>query len=169
VPVHPLDYSRVLFSERQRPRGPAAWIMMGCLTGLTVAAVLAAALGPGGADLHGFLVITTIVATVCAMFVTMRLTVTVTSHDLRIGFFPFFSKRVAVHEIVEVEVQEYRPFREFGGWGVRWSLRDSTTCYTMSGTRGVRIITKSGKKYLIGSAKPDALAAAIDRARHEAL
>jgi hypothetical protein len=167
VPVVPpqLEYPRTIFIEHQRPRGATAAIMIGCIVVLALLAFSVVVLGRGRTPIWGMLLFITILAAVCALFFSIRLTVTVSSHDLRLRYFPFWSKRLLLHEIVEAKVTSYRPVWDFGGWGIRWSLRDSSTCYTMHGTRGVYVTTAKGQKLLIGSQRPDELAEAINAAR----
>jgi hypothetical protein len=97
-----------------------------------------------------------------------NLTVTVTSQQLTVRYFLLLAairRRIPIDEIVMVRAETYEPMREFLGWGVKWSQRDSTTAYSVSGNRGVRIQLRSGEKLLIGTNRADALAAAIEEGR----
>jgi hypothetical protein len=55
------------------------------------------------------------------------------------------------------------PITEYGGWGIRWTLRGKA--YNVSGRRGVRLDYENGKHLLIGSTRADELATAIHQAR----
>ncbi|MHC4338483.1 MAG: hypothetical protein ACYSTG_11155 [Planctomycetota bacterium] len=63
----------------------------------------------------------------------------------------------------ECYARTYKPIREYGGWGIRYSFRKGIgRAYNMSGNKGVQLVFKNGKKLLIGSQKPDELAQAIN-------
>lgn len=68
--------------------------------------------------------------------------------------------RIPLEKIVGVSIITFRPFREFGGWGVRRS-RDGIRGFFMSGTPGVLVETLDGRRYLIGSDTSDRLAEVI--------
>ncbi|MEA2708823.1 MAG: hypothetical protein QOF78_1424, partial [Phycisphaerales bacterium] len=92
------------------------------------------------------------------------LSTTVTSAGLRLQFFPFHNRRIAIAQIESFEADTYQPLREFGGWGIKWSLRDSTTAYTVAGEEGVRLRLVSGEKLLIGSHRAAELFDALKQA-----
>src|SRR5690606_34904078 len=60
------------------------------------------------------------------------------------------------------EVVDYRPLRDFGGWGLRFGRKG--TIYSTSGSRAVRIAAEGRRPLFIGSAQPEALAAALREA-----
>lgn len=62
---------------------------------------------------------------------------------------------------IDAEVVDYRPLRDYGGWGLRWSPFKGAAV-TVSGTRGVKVRTPKGRSVLVGSQHPEALAAALD-------
>ncbi|MGL4595221.1 MAG: hypothetical protein ACRCUY_10865 [Thermoguttaceae bacterium] len=77
---------------------------------------------------------------------------------VRMGFFRIKVLTVILADIQSIEIVTFRPIRDFGGWGIRFG-RDNVLAYFMSGTQGVKIITKKTftKKYLIGSDTPNRL------------
>jgi hypothetical protein len=64
-----------------------------------------------------------------------------------------------IPEIAAVEVHQFAPLKDFGGYGIRFN--GEMTAYYFRGNRGVKITTAAGKKYLIGSDRPENLAAVI--------
>jgi hypothetical protein len=64
-----------------------------------------------------------------------------------------------IAEIAAVEVHQFSPLKDFGGYGIRFNRE--MTAYYFRGNRGVKITTTAGKKYLIGSDYPENLAAVI--------
>lgn len=91
-----------------------------------------------------------------------RLALVVEVHDdaVYVRFKPLINRRIPADEIQEAEVTTYRPIREYGGWGVRGVGRRNVA-YNVSGNRGVRLTLRDGSRVLIGSQRPEALAAAI--------
>jgi hypothetical protein len=57
-------------------------------------------------------------------------------------------------EVAKAYVREYKPIREFGGWGIRISLRNGAA-YNISGNMGLQLVMKNGKKLLIGTQQPN--------------
>jgi hypothetical protein len=70
---------------------------------------------------------------------------------------PFAKRNIQRNEIEKMEVVTYEPLFEYGGWGVRYSLRKRGWCYNVSGDKGLLITYKNGKTFLIGTQKPDEL------------
>ena len=72
----------------------------------------------------------------------------------------WFPKLFGWDRVESAEAVEYRPIVQYGGWGIRrgWS---GEWAWNVSGSRGVRLHLRDGKRFLIGSDQPDALAAAI--------
>lgn len=81
---------------------------------------------------------------------------------VQFGVVPSYRKRLYYGEIVRVEPCRYSPLREFGGWGIRGLGR--SRALSARGDLGVRISMADGREWLIGSADPNALAAAIAEA-----
>jgi hypothetical protein len=79
------------------------------------------------------------------------------------GWIPYYRRSIVIDEIRCVDVVTYKPFRDFGFWGIR-SGRDGERALIARGNRGVRLELSDGSKLLIGSQRPELLAAAIDRA-----
>jgi hypothetical protein len=70
---------------------------------------------------------------------------------------PFAKRIINKNEIEKMEVVTYEPLFEYGGWGVRYSLRKKSWCYNVSGDKGLLITYKNGKTFLIGTQKPEEL------------
>ena len=99
---------------------------------------------------------------ITALFLLLKLETEVKSDGLYVRFFPFHIhfKRFGREDLSEYYARQYKPIREYGGWGIRYSLRNGKA-YNVSGNKGVQLVLSSGKKLLIGSQKPDELEAAI--------
>lgn len=83
---------------------------------------------------------------------------------LAVRLFPFPGRRIPYTDITSVEVVHYRPVRDYGGWGIRWSR--TGTAFTVSGNIAVRVELQNGKHVLIGAATPAALRDAIRGRMH---
>jgi len=94
----------------------------------------------------------------------LHMTTEVTPSDLRVwfGWLPTYRRSVPIESIRSVEVVTYRPIAEYGFWGIR-SGRDGERALIARGNRGVRLELTDGSKLLIGSQRPELLAATIDR------
>ncbi len=80
---------------------------------------------------------------------------------LFVQFFPFHLsfRRIDLQNLAKVEATEYRPIRDYGGWGIRYG--PAGKAYNVSGNRGVKLTFRSGTDLLIGSQRPEELAEAI--------
>jgi hypothetical protein len=94
-----------------------------------------------------------------ALFVALKLVVEVREDALAIHFRPFLRREIGYGEMVRCEACTYRPIREYGGWGIRFSRHG--TAYHVRGNRGVQLELADGKRLLLGSQRADELAAAI--------
>jgi hypothetical protein len=88
---------------------------------------------------------------------SIRLETNIDSEAVRIYFFPFVRKDFLFEDIKEMEVLDYG---FIGGWGIRFWTKYGTV-YNIKGTKGLRIVLKNGKKYLIGTQKPEQLKEAL--------
>jgi hypothetical protein len=89
-----------------------------------------------------------------------RTLVTRQNVTIRWGIFGIRVFRLKTADITGVEVHKFSPLQDFGGYGIRFNRE--MTAYYLSGNRGVKLTTVSGKKYLIGSDQPQNLEAAIN-------
>ncbi len=95
----------------------------------------------------------------------LRMTTEVMPTDVRVwfGWIPTYRRFVAIGDVRKIEVVQYRPILDYGGWGIRGG-RDGERVLNARGNRGVRLDLADGTRLLIGSQRPEALAVAIERA-----
>lgn len=98
------------------------------------------------------------------VLLTARMVVVVDDHALLIRWIPFGKRTIPLAGIVEYEACAYRPIREYLGWGIRW-VPGRGTVWSVSGNRGVQLVLLDGRRVLVGSKRPEELAAAIRRAK----
>jgi hypothetical protein len=94
--------------------------------------------------------------------ITVRLVTDVRDGELVIAMRGLWrSRHVPLDNIQSVETITHDIARDYGGYGIR-STREGKA-YVASGTRGVRVTLASGEKLVVGSERPDELAAALRR------
>lgn len=100
---------------------------------------------------------------IAVLLLTVKLETAVRSDGLYVRFFPIHMryKKFTAEDLSEYYARTYKPIVEYGGWGIRYSFVKSGKAYNVSGNKGVQLVLKNGRKLLIGSQKPDELAAAI--------
>lgn len=94
------------------------------------------------------------------LFYSLRLVTQVRQDSILIRFYPFPAKVLEFERIGSFYVRQYRPLREYGGWGIRCSGKNGMA-YNVSGDRGVQLEMVDGKRILIGSMNPERLAEAL--------
>jgi hypothetical protein len=99
----------------------------------------------------------------------LRMTTEVTPGAVRIwfGWVPTFRRSFDLSSVTRVEVIQYRPMRDYGGWGIRFG-RDGERIFNARGNRGVRLYFADGQKMVIGSQNPESLARALEQAMRPA-
>lgn len=76
--------------------------------------------------------------------------------------FTFTRKHFSWDEIKECYLRKYDSKKEFGGWGLRGIGRD-WKAYFIYGNKGIQLITKDDKHFLIGTLRPAAASDIIKR------
>ena len=86
----------------------------------------------------------------------VRLDTKITSESIsvRFRFIPFAHKKILWSEVNSAEVIVYNPWET--GFGLRIGF-DGGIVYNTHGRNGLQIITKEGKKFLLGTQRPDEL------------
>ncbi|MGB5530912.1 MAG: DUF6141 family protein [Ignavibacteriaceae bacterium] len=100
-------------------------------------------------------------------FYSIRLNTEVRIEGIYLRFFPFHRKFkiYTYNEIDSYTEREYKPIREFGGWGIRYGL--GGRAYNVYGNKGIQIIFKNKKKLLIGTQKAKEFHKAIQKASRQ--
>ena len=101
------------------------------------------------------------------LFFVSRLETIVANDGGYYRYIPFINKfrKIDTYSVDFCEVRKYHPIYEFGGWGIRYSLKQKTMCYNVRGNLGVFLQLKNGKKLLLGSQNPHEFKSAIDKIR----
>ncbi|MBI4188366.1 MAG: hypothetical protein HY529_04065 [Chloroflexi bacterium] len=88
-----------------------------------------------------------------------RTLVTKEAITVRMGMLGIRLLRLKTSEIASAEPTSFSPLRDFGGYGIRFNRQ--MKAYFLKGDRGVKITTRTGKKYLIGSDHSERLTTVI--------
>lgn len=103
------------------------------------------------------LVLLGITASFTCIFI-FKLTTRIDEYGIHYQFFPFHLsfKKIAWSEINKAYIRTYDPIGEYGGWGLKggflWN-KGKGTAINISGTVGIQLELKNGKKLLIGTQK----------------
>ncbi len=114
------------------------------------------------------LIASVVLGFVAVLFYYTNLETRIDTEGITIRFFPF--QRVYYYvrwdEINSATVRNYKPIREYGGWGLRYSFTHGKA-YNVAGTVGLQLVLKSGKKFLIGTQKGEDLRAFLLKLQNE--
>ena len=95
-----------------------------------------------------------------AFLLAARLVTEVSPRGLRLRFPPFVTREIPFARMRRVQPRTYRPLREYGGWGIRWGP-GGKRAYNVSGKGGVEVELIDGRTVMVGSQRPEELAAAL--------
>ncbi len=170
------EQPQVLFREQQRFKQPWLWLLVGGSM-LFLAGVFAWGLysqlilgEPFGdrpisdtALIWTSIFVFAISFGVIALMLACKLITEVRDDGVFVRYLPFHLRYhlISMHDATRWEAVTYRPIMEYGGWGIRWTMRGRA--YNVYGNRGVRIDFGNGRHLLIGSQRPDELEAAINQ------
>ena len=96
------------------------------------------------------------------VFYLSKLQTEVRRDGLYVRFYPFHltARKKPLEKVVSLRAITYRPIWDYGGWGMRFGR--GGRAYNVRGRQGVRLEFDNGKHLLIGSQRPEELAAAIE-------
>jgi hypothetical protein len=101
----------------------------------------------------------------------IKLKTKINEQGVSYGFWPFQAnlKHITWQEIQKIHLREYSPITEYGGWGYRisFSKNGHGKAYNVSGTTGIQIEFKNGKKTLIGTQQKEAVAHVLKTYAHK--
>lgn len=147
--------------ELYRERTGWPWWVHLVVLGATGGALLGPVLEGSTRDLEpvgwGWMVVGTVLLIGLIYVFLGGLTVVVEPDRIRVGLGRGWPIRTTIEldEIVELESVEYKPLRDFGGWGLRGSRR--RRIWSARGKRAVRLLLTDGRTVFIGSDEPRTL------------
>ena len=123
-----------------------------CLWGIIQQIILGIPFGNAPADDLFLILIAVVFGVGLPLFMyIVGLDTEVTGSEVRIRFRPIHRNWVRYNfdQIEDVQVHNYNPIRDYGGWGIRYGSLGKA--YNVSGNTGVLVTLKNRSRVLIGS------------------
>jgi hypothetical protein len=171
--MKPESTTAAAFREEQQFRQPWLWMLLLLLTlgvialfayGIYTQLYLGRAWGDrpmsDGALLFSAVFTIAVSGGTFLLFYALKLITVVDGTGIQLRFFPLTRKHIRFDAILSCKAVHYHPIKEYGGWGIRFSRKGRA--YNVSGDRGVQLELSTGKSFLIGSQRAEALADAIN-------
>ncbi len=158
---------KIIFEEEQQVIGTWIWYLVITMTAIIVGGTLVMVTLVERSTNEGYvpvLIAAIIMGCVIAFIATIKLYTIIGESKIYYRFPPFISKEkyFGKDDIQEMMVRKYKPIREYGGYGYRFSFR-SGKAFNVSGNMGLQLVFKNGKRLLIGTRRPDSMQRAIKR------
>ena len=104
-----------------------------------------------------------VLALVVFFLLSINLSTRIDEQGIHIKMFPFHLKTVTYNwsELYSVEVVEYNPITEYGGWGLRISRKGKA--FNVRGNKGIKLQTADGRSRMIGTQKFEEAKIAIEQ------
>jgi len=95
----------------------------------------------------------------------LRLDTAIRDDGIYYRYFPFQMKfrKISWSSISRCYVRKYNPIKEYGGWGLRFGLFGKGQAFNVSGNMGLQLVFNNGKRFLIGTQKPDELGESLKK------
>jgi len=149
-----------LYRERQRFRQWWMWILLLSTSALGWWALiqqvfLGIEFGNNPASDLGVIILFFIIGLAFPAFMaSLTLETVIDTEGIGYRFFPVQRmKRIELSDIASWQVRRYSPLGEYGGWGVRYGAGGKA--YNVSGDMGLDIVFKDGRRFLIGTNRPE--------------
>jgi hypothetical protein len=157
---------KVIFSETQKI--PRIWIVVTVLAVVLIAASVALFgtknQAVGTTEWISALIVVGVAGLAVIILISLtRLVVTFNDKGIQYRYFPFHlsAREINWAEIKQAFVREYKPFWEYGGWGLRKKFLKNDWVYNVKGNKGLQLEMKDGSKILLGTQMPDEIGKAI--------
>lgn len=135
-----------LFEENQKFTQWWTWALISIFPILSLALFLL-----GEANIYYVLVCMTLPL----LFYSIKLRIKINQKGIHYQFFPFHlkSRMIKMENIQAFNAIKYSPMKDYGGWGIKYSISQKSWAYNVSGNMGVKITLKKEGDILFGSQK----------------
>jgi len=91
------------------------------------------------------------------LFMSLKLEVFLNSEGIFFRLFPIHRRfrKIPFSDVNFFTIRKFNAITEYGGWGIRYSIRGNGVAYTLSGKFGLQIELNSARKILIGTQQPE--------------
>lgn len=142
---------KTIFEEKQRFNQWAIWLGIAIIASIMIYQLLT----QDEMYKSFFSFITLLI--VVLLILSINLKTRIDEHGIHVKMFPFHLSTVSYlwSDLYSAEVTQYSPIGDYGGWGVRLSLRGKGKAFNVRGNIGIKIQTADGKTRMIGTQKKD--------------
>ncbi|MBK8554996.1 MAG: hypothetical protein IPL65_04130 [Lewinellaceae bacterium] len=148
------------FKETQHFRQPWIYVLLLGINGLLIYGVVQQTLigqpfGDNPAPTPLLLLFCLIPIAISLLLWFAKLETRIDASGIHFRFWPMLrqERNIRWTDVQHITVRQYKPIREFGGWGVRYGFKGMA--YNTSGDMGIEIALKNGKKILLGTQNPE--------------
>ena len=102
---------------------------------------------------------------VTVLFYKMKLVVEIRDDGIHYRYPPMIKRfrKISRDEIERLEVREYKPIKEFGGWGIKVGSKKYGKAFNVRGNMGLQLYLKNGSRILFGTQRKAAIGDAASR------
>lgn len=99
------------------------------------------------------------------LFYKMRLITEIRESGIYFRYLPMIMKfrKIGKEEIESYEVRQYKPIKEYGGYGIRFKISRYGKAYNVRGKTGLQLVLKNGEKILLGTQRKEAIRSAMQK------
>jgi hypothetical protein len=69
--------------------------------------------------------------------------------SVAVSLVPLWGKRLRWSDLESIDVEEVRPFEDFGGWGIKGSQKKHGILLSAGDTRSIKFTLADGRRYLV--------------------
>ena len=150
--------AKIVFQETQRFRQIWIWAILLGVTGISLGSIFFMG-RDAPLDFSDITFPTGMLLLLNLLFLSFKLSTRIVVDRISYRFFPFTRWRSYRFEAIDsMDLVEYNGLWEYGGWGIKWN--GDSWSYTTGGKWGILVKTQ-GKKFLLGTQKPDEAKQAI--------
>jgi len=160
--------NEILFSEKQNFKQWWLWLFLLGTNGLIFYGVFKQVIGGqqfGDKPMSnaGLIITSILIFLLTIFFGILRLETQIKKDGISIRFFPFHLtfRHYNWNIISKSFVRQYRPIKEYGGWGLRGLGKDKAL--NVSGDKGLQLEFTDHRKLLIGTNRPDEITETLIR------
>ncbi len=154
----------ILFSEEQRFNQWWIWLILLALNSIFVLGIYqqiykGEPYGDNPMSNAGLLIVSAVMLIFTLFFFSIKLQTIIKAEGILVRFFPLQLKyRIYTWEnLTRINIRQYNPIKEYGGWGIRLGLFGSGKALNVSGNMGLQLEFDAKTNLLIGTQKPEEL------------